>query len=326
MEIPDDFREPSPPLAGLRTLLEKVRLGARYSEAAKCSAELRVKKLDDLHLEGVWKALSTNLQLDFVENERLRLQCADETKLRGYAANDSGPSFNSDSDQAPTPNSPGPGESANPLDAAASRASPSISTRHGHQSDDDPRRHAVGAHSREIITLCIEGDYSAFDEERERRLRKSLACELAAELSMDQIKFVKSEISAMRTAHIGTKRCRLKVKVEERGYASYSSDSQTSDDEGPSGGGSSSRSPLEQIERDIHYLIASRHWPCGVEVIDIEVVWKGEGSVLLLLALPVPTGLLLTQLAQQRIPSLLSEGVRCCKYGRAAHACRHRLA
>jgi hypothetical protein len=67
---PDNFREPTPPLAGLRTLLEKVGLGDRYPEAAKCCAELGVKRLDDLHLEGVRKELSTNLQLAFVENEK----------------------------------------------------------------------------------------------------------------------------------------------------------------------------------------------------------------------------------------------------------------
>jgi hypothetical protein len=39
------------------------------------------------------------------------------------------------------------------------------------------------------------------------------------------------------------------------------------------------------------------------------------GSVLLVLSLPEPAGLLLFQLAQQRITSLLNELVRCCKYG-----------
>jgi hypothetical protein len=51
---PDNFREPAPPLTGLRTLLEKAGLGDRYPEAAKCYAELRVKKMGiEMGLSGV---------------------------------------------------------------------------------------------------------------------------------------------------------------------------------------------------------------------------------------------------------------------------------
>jgi hypothetical protein len=112
MERPEDFRELTPPLAGLRTLLEKVRLGARYSEAAKCCAELRVKRFDDLHLELVWKALSTSLSLILSRTNGSGSSVADETKLWAYAANDSGPSFGSSSDQSPEPEPLDPGGSA----------------------------------------------------------------------------------------------------------------------------------------------------------------------------------------------------------------------
>ena len=98
-----------------------------------------------------------------------------------------------------------------------------------------------GARRREVITLCIEGDYSAFDEESERKLRKALAGMLDAEIAPELIKFEKPPLSASRAARIGTKRCRLKVEVDEGGYAHYSSDARTSDDESSEAG--SSRRP-----------------------------------------------------------------------------------
>jgi hypothetical protein len=156
-----------------------------------------------------------SLKLEFVEDENLRVQVADVTKLRAYAANDSSPSFGSDSDQALT----------HTCDAATSRASPSSSTWQGRQSEDNLRCHALVAHRREIITLCIEGDFSRFDEARQRKLCELLAVEIDAELvTEEQIKIVKSEVSAVRTARIGTGRCRVKAVVDESGYANFSSD------------------------------------------------------------------------------------------------------
>jgi hypothetical protein len=224
-----------PSIAGLYTLLEKADLLDRHSDVTRCCADLGVKKLVDLHLERVRQELSKSLALDFVENEKLRAECADEAILRAYAASNSGPAFGSGSDQrqthkspepsgsanlldqSRTPNSPDPGGSVNLLDVATSRASSSSSTWHGRHPDDDPRRHAVAAHRREIITMCIEGDYSAFDEAHERRLRKLLACEIDAELDMDQIKIVKPTLPTERAKRIGTNRCRIKVQVDERG-------------------------------------------------------------------------------------------------------------
>jgi hypothetical protein len=207
MERPDGSRELTP-IAGLRTLLEKADLVARYSEAAKSCAELGVKMLNDLRF--VWEELSTSLRLDLLAKRKLGAQCTDEARLQGYAANDSGERLGGGSDQSLTPELPDPGGSANPLDAATSRASSSSSTWQERQREDDSRRLAAIANRREVITFCIEGDYSAFDEAHERRLRKALAGELDAELSMDQIKFFKPTLSASRAAHIGTNRCRHK--------------------------------------------------------------------------------------------------------------------
>jgi hypothetical protein len=111
-------------------------------------------------------------------------------------------------------------------------------------------------------------------------------------------------------AKIGTRRCRLRLEVSESGFVQYSSDTQSGDE--------SSRSDVsaeDMIERSVERVTSSRHWPSHIEAADIEVIWKGRGSVLLVLSLPEPAGLLLFQLAQQRNTPLLAERVRCCKYG-----------
>jgi hypothetical protein len=87
-------------VAGLLTLLEQAELQARHSEAAKCCIDLGLSKLDDLHLDSVREELSKRLKLKFVENEKLKAECADVSKLRAYAASDSGFSLGAGSGQA----------------------------------------------------------------------------------------------------------------------------------------------------------------------------------------------------------------------------------
>ena len=87
-------------MAGLFTLLEKAELQARHLEAAKCCTDLGLSKLDDLHLDPVREELSKSLKLKFVENEKLKAECADVSKLRAYAASDSGFSLGAGSGQA----------------------------------------------------------------------------------------------------------------------------------------------------------------------------------------------------------------------------------
>ena len=87
-------------VAGLFTLLEKAQLQARHAEAAKCCTDLGLSQLDDLHLDSVREELSKSLRLKFVENEKLKAECADVSKLRAYAASDSGQSSGDGSDRA----------------------------------------------------------------------------------------------------------------------------------------------------------------------------------------------------------------------------------
>ena len=165
---------------------------------------------------------------------------------------------------------------------------------------------------REAVTICIEGDISDFTEERDRKLMNVLASEL--DIEAKSIKFDKPPLPEARARRIGTKRCRLKVTYDERGI-------QFCDDDGASDGGCSTSSPSSSTgssvtERDIEHMIESKHWPAGLDVIDIEIIDMSRGSVLLVLSLPAPAGNILMQLAQQRVQALVDEKIRCCKlYG-----------
>jgi hypothetical protein len=75
-----------PPVPGLRTLLEKANLLARYPEAARCCVELGITQIDDLEIDAVREELSRILRLKFVEKEKLKAECADVAKLRAYAS------------------------------------------------------------------------------------------------------------------------------------------------------------------------------------------------------------------------------------------------
>jgi hypothetical protein len=89
-----------PPVAGLRTLLEKAELEARYPEAVRCCVELGVTKLVDLGIDSVREELSRNVRLAFVEKEKLKVECADVAKLRAYALSASGQPPSNDSGQS----------------------------------------------------------------------------------------------------------------------------------------------------------------------------------------------------------------------------------
>jgi hypothetical protein len=135
-----------------------------------------------------------------------------------------------------------------------------------------------------------------------------LALELDLEVKPEHIRIRKDKVSDRVAAKIGTHRCNLRLEVSESGYGQYSSDTQSEDER-------SDVSAEDMLERSLERVTSSRHWPSHIEAADIKAIWKGHGSVLLVLSLPEPAGLLLLQLAQQRIAPLLAESVRCCKYG-----------
>jgi hypothetical protein len=64
-----------------------------------------------------------------------------------------------------------------------------------------------------------------------------------------------------------------------------------------------------QIEDSVKSLVRSHYWPLSFEQTDIEVLWHGEGSIMLVIALPEPAGLILMQLAKLRIAPLLALGL-----------------
>ena len=182
---------------------------------------------------------------------------------------------------------------------------------------------ASDASPREVITLCLEGDYSAFDEAKERKIKRVLAGCLDVEVKAKQIRVCRQDVSRRVAAKIGTGRCRVRVEVDGDGWTKYSDDwasagSGTDDDEVMSARGTSeviSESSLDSIDASLTELISTKYWPLSIEQTDVEVIWKGEGSVVLVISLPEPAGLLLHMLATQRLKPLLDEGIRCVKFG-----------
>jgi HEAT repeat protein len=115
-------------------------------------------------------------------------------------------------------------------------------------------------------------------------------------------------------ARIGTKKCRIRVEVDEsqlpqHSTVSYSSDAAESSDS------KSDTSVDDDIEQSISEMTKTRAWPSNIGVEDIQVVFRRFSSVLLVLLVHPVAAHVLFQLAKQRDETLLQEGVRSCKLG-----------
>ena len=122
----------------------------------------------------------------------------------------------------------------------------------------------------EMITLCIEGDISAFDDERVLRLRIVLAGLLDYEICKGDHRLVQVELNhpgRKRKARVGTRNnCRIKIAISP----SLRDDSMvvTLGSETPSDGSSTS-SVEDIIEDKVKELTTLSVWPSGVGVDDI---------------------------------------------------------
>jgi hypothetical protein len=168
----------------------------------------------------------------------------------------------------------------------------------------------------EMITLCIEGDMSAFDDARVLRLRKVLAGLLDDEICNGDYRLVeieRNDLGRKRKALVGTRNnCRIKIAISQ----SLRDDSMVVNYGSETPSDSSSTSSVEDIiEAKVKELTESSVWPSGVSVDDIYPVWKCGGSVLLVLLMHPVAAHALFQLARQRCAPLLDEGIRCCKLG-----------
>ena len=167
----------------------------------------------------------------------------------------------------------------------------------------------------EMITLCIEGDISAFDDARVLRLRKVLALLLDDEICNGDYRLVQIELNhpgRKRMARVGTRNCEIKIAISP----SLRDDSMVVNYGSETPSDSSSTSSVEDIiEAKVKELTKSSVWPSGVGVDDIDMVWKRGGSVLLVLLMHPVAAHALFQLARQRCAPLLDEGIRCCKLG-----------
>ena len=169
---------------------------------------------------------------------------------------------------------------------------------------------------REVITLCLEGDVDSFDDSREHGLKCVLAGLLGPEICSgpSRIRIEKPALSSKMKAKIGTKRCCIRVEVDESQLpqhitASYSSDAAESSD------CQSDTSVEDDVENKVKELTTISVWPSGVGVEDINVVFRRFSSVLLVLLVHPVVAHVLFQLAKQRNETLRQESVRCCKLG-----------
>ena len=170
--------------------------------------------------------------------------------------------------------------------------------------------------AREVVTMCIDGDISEFDEARQLRLRKQFAILLADDMSPENIRVRPMATARKYAAKIGTGRCHIRVEVDAEGFSEFSTDEGSSSSQAGSSEESSEDRLERQIERDVEYVIRSKYWP-SVEVDDITIVFTTPGSVLVVLVLLAPAAHVLLQLSRLRpTPTPLTDaGVRCCKLG-----------
>ena len=169
---------------------------------------------------------------------------------------------------------------------------------------------------REVFTICLEGDVDSFDAKREDRLKHVFAGLVGTEICSGpcRIRIEKPRLASKMKARIGTKRCCIRVEVDEsqlpqHSTASYSSGAAELSDS------QSDTSVEDDIEQSTLEMTKSRAWPSHISVGDINVVFKFFSSVLLVLLVHPVAAHVLFQLAKQRDQTLLLEGVRSCKLG-----------
>ena len=169
---------------------------------------------------------------------------------------------------------------------------------------------------REVITLCLDGDVVSFDDSREDQLLRKLVVLLRQEVCSGpcSIRIERPALSSKMKAKIGTKRCCIRVEVDEYQPPHHSTASYSSDASEPSD--SRSDTSVEDDREDkVKDLTKSSIWPSDVGVGDIDVVFRRFSSVLLVLLVHPVVAHVLFQLAKQRDETLRQERVRCCKLG-----------
>jgi len=162
----------------------------------------------------------------------------------------------------------------------------------------------------EVLTLYLDGDLDAFDYSAEQKLKEVVIEELRAELAIVRIE--KYNVSQKNiTARIGTRKCRLRVDIDGRSDASFSSSCDTDS----SSNGTSVDHLEEHLKSAIQNKIESEVLPHCLDPELVEVRLKEAGSIVLVLLMPSPAVHVIHQLAEKcHLPLLQGElGLRCCK-------------
>jgi hypothetical protein len=183
-----------------------------------------------------------------------------------------------------------------------------------------PFLHQSLAHSRTAMVICLDGELEAYDETRERKIKKDIAELLQKEMSGVSVRICRpretSDERPIVSACVRQKdhRCSVSIKVSKQGWATYS--------RFPSGE-TANLVADEGVAVDVADVVRECYWPSRIHPSSVEVVWKDGGSertggvegtpIILLCLLPSPASQILEQLARLRDPALVGLGVRCCK-------------
>ena len=153
------------------------------------------------------------------------------------------------------------------------------------------------------VGILIDGDFPDFDEEK---FKRRLANMLHYAVEWRDIDIEPAIGRPETVARVQTGSCEVRVKCVVSGLRSASS----SDDE-------MGDAEVDRIEAFVSQAVR-RHWPAGVDVTDIRVRLKRNGSIILVLEMAQPLPVLLMQLAQQRSTKLLEAmpgRLLCCQLG-----------
>ena len=193
---------------------------------------------------------------------------------------------------------------------AAMSSSPSMSSSSPSSREPSPSRCSAD------VGIVIEGDFPDFDEDA---FKRGLAKVLDYAVEWRDIDIDPATRRAETVARVQTGSCEVRVRCVVSGHNNSASGRSAS-----SSTGSCERSDdeigdaeVERIEDSVMGAVR-RHWPRGVDVTDIRVRLKRNGSIILVLEMAQPLPVLLMQLAQKRSPQLLeamSGRLVCCQLG-----------
>ena len=90
--------------------------------------------------------------------------------------------------------------------------------------DPDEGPELIAYIPRQVVTVCVDGYISSVDYRRQNAIREKLAQELAVEMCPKHIHFKPISTDTKLATEIATRRCLVRVNVDRKGFAHFSSE------------------------------------------------------------------------------------------------------